>query len=149
MRVKRLLQKIALPVATAVAAIGIAAAPASADTAGPDLPLEPYMWCVDHAPYGLQQLEAGWQVQFTGLEGTSGQNDYKCGYNVIKTVGDFTIPYTFHESWGIDWAGMCREQYGDTAHLEWIPGPATGVVGAPWRCVGQPGQSYEPFLSRQ
>jgi hypothetical protein len=43
---------------------------------------------------------------------------------------------------------MCDQQY-PGAWAVWIPGPETGVNGAPWGCQGPPGVTYDPAENSQ
>jgi hypothetical protein len=146
-----------MALATLVASLTFSTSPASAES-GPSLMPEPYLWCYQHPPFQLQTQELGWSVFFRTVEGTPGQNNYQCRYTVvIGTIptgmtglpggvaaddANFGVgwPVTFRTP--IDWANMCSTQY-PGSHLEWIPGPVTGVLGAPWHCVGQPGVTYQ------
>ncbi len=130
----------------------LCAPPASADTGGQLLMPDPDAYCANNAPYQTQVNEAGWPVQYIGLQGDANQNDWVCVYAVAPTIptpyggGDsFTLP-PHNEAFPIDWAAMCQQQYGgSTLHWVGIPGPATspGPFGAPWLCVGAPGAQYD------
>ena len=128
---------------------------AHADPASQTLMPDPDAYCVNNAPYGAQVAEAGWNVQFTGLVGDAGANDWQCQYQVIATIPlanadgeDAEIPLPPQtETFGVDWAGMCSQQYSGST-LEWAvtPGPVVsgqGPFGAPWLCVGAPGAVYD------
>lgn len=121
----------------------------SSDTS--DLLPDPSAYCMQsqNTLFQTQQLESGWQVAFQNVIGDSYQNDWGCQYLIQATIptpfdgGDsFTLP-PFNYTMPIDWNNMCNQQY-PGAHAEWIPGPETGVDGAPWGCVGAPGVIYDP-----
>lgn len=105
------------------------------------LPPDPSAYCVENPPFQMQQLEGGWQVVFQNVIGDSYQNDWGCQYLTQISVDFIFPPVTY--TMPIDWNGMCNQQY-PGAYAEWIPGPETGVDGAPWGCVGAPGVIYDP-----
>ncbi len=122
----------------------------SSDTV--DLLPDPSAYCMKNIPFQMQQQDDGWNVQFENVVGDSYQNDWGCQYQILATVpiagfdgttsGNLPLPpYTY--TLPIDWNNMCNQQY-PGAHAEWIPGPETGVDGAPWGCVGAPGVIYDP-----
>jgi hypothetical protein len=115
-----------------------------------DLPPDPSAYCIENPPFQQQQVDVGWQVQFENVIGDPLQNDWKCQYMVLSYVpiaagedgGEFPIgPINYTTP--IDWNAMCNQQY-PGASATWIPGPETGVDGAPWGCVGAPGVMYDP-----
>jgi hypothetical protein len=127
-------------------------APSASADGGQLLMPDPDAYCVNNAPYQTQVNEAGWTVQYLGLQGDASQNDWACQYAVAATIpttfdgGDsFTLPPQT-QTFPIDWAVMCEEQYdGSTPQWVGVPGPAAspGPFGAPWMCLGAPGAQYD------
>jgi hypothetical protein len=144
----RMFRTLAALMGAGAAALSLAclgAAPASAAT-GQSLTPDPFAYCIENPPFGLQQQVNGWQVQFINLTGASGQNNWGCRYAVSATVptgdDDFTLP-PFFSTQPMDWNGMCNQQF-PGAHAQWVQLPLTGVAGAPWQCIGAAGVIYDP-----
>jgi hypothetical protein len=57
-------------------------------------------------------------------------------------------PWVFYENYGIQWQAMCSEQFPGSS-AEWIPGPVTGVDGAPWECQAPAGVTYDSAENSQ
>ena len=132
---------------------GLSTSPAWADGTSQQLMPDPDAYCaITASPYQTQVREDGWTVQYTGLSGDANQNNWACNYLVAPTVpttyddgSSFTLPPQ-DQSFSIDWAAMCADQY-EGSSLLWvgIPGPETspGPFGAPWMCLGAPGAVYD------
>ena len=113
---------------------------------------DPSAYCMKNIPFQLQQQDDGWYVRFNNTIGDSYQNDWGCQYSVQATIpiagfdgttqGNLPLP-PYPYTLPIDWNNMCNQQY-PGASAVWIPGPETGVDGAPWGCVGAPGVIYDP-----
>jgi hypothetical protein len=150
---RRAVQALAISLGTITASIlGTTAAHAASD-----LTPDPTGYCATNLPFAQQQQVAGWKVFSTGLIGDAGQNDWACAYQVWVNIPTFTSTGIISSPTGIernlgsfpvntripmDWAAMCNQQF-PGASAQWIPGPATGVMGAPWQCVGPAGVTYD------
>jgi hypothetical protein len=156
--IRRATGRLVAAAAITIAAIGASIVPAQADDSRQELPLEPAAWCVyqEYRTYAWQVKFLDWKVFPSGITGTPGQNDYKCLAKVSVTVpmplkiqgednAAFNVPGLWTIALPIDWAAMCKEQYGDSANTQWVPGPATGASGSPWVCLGAPGRSYDAY----
>ncbi len=129
-------------VKSTLVALGAAAAAVFVPTANAQaatLPPDPWLHCAANAPYQPQVQDLGWQVIPKGVSGTTGQNNWTYDYLVAMVIpygieGEgYTLP-PFTQSFPIDWALMCAQQF-PGSHLQWVRGPMTGVLGAPWQCV--------------
>ena len=131
---------------------------ATASQAATGLTPDPYAYCATNLPFGQQRQVNGWVVIPKGLSGDTGQNDWKCTYEVFGYIPTFYAtgiissptgvgrelgPIPFNFSVNVDWAAMCDQQF-PGASAQWIPGPVTGVMGAPWQCAAPPGVTYDP-----
>jgi hypothetical protein len=160
MRANRRIRTIIAAALVPVAALGVGllgAGTASAAASGPSLMPDPGLYCaeVQNAPYVAQVENDGWSVLYTGVKGDVGKNDWACVYEVSMAVpvvdeievGDDSLNSSNlllpprQDTVPINWAAMCSQQYPGSS-LQWIQAPATGVWGAPWQCVGQPGVTY-------
>jgi hypothetical protein len=113
---------------------------------------DPVAYCETNPPFTMQTAVNGWQVQYDQLLGRSYTNDWRCEYGVSAVVptwlgedgdeADFVLP-PFAYSTPIDWNGMCNQQFPGSWAV-WIPGPVTGVAGAPWGCEPPAGVTYDP-----
>jgi len=153
-RIPSQITKRTLAVAAAASTIVLGASFISAGAARADTGLlpDPVAYCETNLPYAWQTAINGWQVQYDQLLGDSYTNNWRCEYWVSMAVPtwlgedgdeeDFTLP-PVAESFAIDWNAMCNQQY-PGAWAVWIPGPETGVAGAPWGCQGPAGVTYDP-----
>jgi hypothetical protein len=120
------------------------AVPASASQGGllPDVPA----YCMMNPPFGMQVAVNDWRVVFDKVTGDTGQNNWGCRYLTMPTVpagvNNFTIPWPIPSTQPMDWNALCNQQF-PGAHAKWIPGPMTGVGGAPWECEGPEGVTYD------
>jgi uncharacterized protein YraI len=112
------------------------------------LVVDPSYWCLTHDihRFDTQVREAGWKVQFNGLEGTPHQNDWKCRYLVVMTFPGPTgrngpLPPTT-QRFPIDFRAVCEEQY-PGSRLQYELGPVYSTSW-PWVCIGAPGKYYPP-----
>lgn len=100
--------------------------------------------------YGLVDANAAdspVQYYTDGYSGTTYQNNWKCDYLAVYTVpmpdmdagfdeinlGEGFVLPPIHESVGIDFQKLCSLEYPGST-LVWVPGPETGLDGAPWAC---------------
>jgi hypothetical protein len=60
---------------------------------------------------------------------------------------NFTVAGTYRAVVPINWAQMCKDQYGDSANIWWVGGKS-GPMGAPWKCMGAPGRHYALYDNR-
>lgn len=133
-------------------ALGVSLASAGVAQAGAQLIPDPVAYCETNMPFAMQAAVNGWQVQYDQLLGASYTNNWRCEYWVSAAIptwlgadgaeADFTLP-PFAYSTPIDWNGMCNQQFPGSWAV-WIPGPATGVAGAPWGCQSPAGVTYDP-----
>lgn len=141
-------------VAAAASAIALGVSVTSAGVARADALLipDPAAYCETNLPFAMQTAVNGWQVQYDQLLGNSYTNNWRCEYWVSAVVptllgadgeeADFTLP-PFTSSTPIDWNSMCDQQFSGSWAV-WIPGPVTGVAGAPWGCQAPAGVTYDP-----
>lgn len=144
----------ALVVAAAVSTLAAGASVALTGTARADSALtpDPVAYCIMNPPFGPQVQADGFKVFYDQLLGDSYQNDWRCGYLVAAAVPtalgapgksqSFTLPPVSYST-AIDWNAMCNQQF-PGSWATWIPGPATGAVGAPWECLAPAGVTYDP-----
>jgi hypothetical protein len=100
--------------------------------------------------YGLTDANApDSPVQYytDGYSGTPYTNNWKCDYLAVYSVPmpdldaspdemNLGMAYTMppiHESVGINFRQLCSLEYPGST-LVWVPGPETGLDGAPWAC---------------
>jgi hypothetical protein len=116
--------------------------------------MEPYAHCARNTPFVVQAKELGWKIFQDGPRGTPGENNWKCVYKIKVNVptgltkgvmgaddANFSIPGLYTARVPIDWAQMCKDQYGDTASVWWVGGSS----GSPWQCMGAPGWHYDQY----
>lgn len=109
------------------------------------LPPDPAFWCVQHPPFQTQVREAGWKVLYKGLEGTRGQNNWRCRFLVVTTVPTGKNSFTFSPIWfpvNIDFNATCQEQF-PGSRLRYQLGPVYSTPW-PWQCIGDAGKYYPP-----
>ena len=116
-----------------------------------DLLPDPSAYCIVNTPSERQPEGNNWLFTFKSVIGDPNQNNWGCNYSVWITmpatinedgsVNFVTVPFGTHTI-PIDWKNMCNQQY-PGASAVWIPGPETGVDGAPWGCVGALGVIYD------